>query len=61
MAQIVEPDRRQARLGHQTVEEVRHLARMELGAVLLGEDPAGLLPGRTPFAARRVLVLLVEL
>ncbi|MDQ0776371.1 hypothetical protein QF026_004837 [Streptomyces aurantiacus] len=48
MTKIVKADRRQASGVHEASEEVTDLAGVEQGAVLLGEDPAGLLPALAP-------------
>lgn len=61
MAEVVQSDRREAGSGDQALEEVGHLARMEPGAVFLGEDVAGLDPGRTPFLAVLALPFTVAL
>jgi hypothetical protein len=47
----VESDRRQAGGGDQSLEEVADLARVEQGAVLLGEYSPGVLPALAPLFA----------
>jgi hypothetical protein len=61
VAQVVEPDRLEAGGGDEPLEEVGHLAGVEPGAVFLGEDVAGLDPGRAPLLAVRVLPFAVPL
>jgi hypothetical protein len=48
MSQIVEPDRRQARLAHQQTEMLADVARPQRPTILAGEDQARVLPRAAP-------------
>lgn len=61
VAEVVQPDRWEAGGSDEVLEEVGDLAGVQPGAVFLGEDEAGLDPGRCPLLAVRHLLLAMPL